>query len=213
VGPVSAERLRELGAHTVGQAALLPEAMLVQWLGPAAGRRVHALAHNRDPRPVQARRRRGSIGSQRAGRRTSLADVDADLVALVERVTRRMRTARRVGRTVVLRLRFGDFSRATRSHTLPVPTASTATILAVARALLAAAAPTIRRRGLTLVGVSVANLEDARAVQLTAGPGGSSLEALDDALDEARSRFGSDAVVRAVLLGRAQGIAMPLLPD
>ena len=182
-------------------------------LGRATGRHLHALAHNRDPRPVQGRRRRGSIGSQRARGRSpwSHESVDADVVALVDRVTRRMRGARRVGRTVVLRLRFGDFTRATRSHTLPRATASTAEILAVARALLAASLPELERRGLTLVGISVANLEDASAVQLVLPFDRVDREALDAALDEVRDRFGSTAITRGVLLGRDPGFTMPLL--
>src|SRR4051794_28000488 len=165
VGPVTSGKLRAKGIATVGQVALLPEGVLVSMLGRATGRHLHALAHNLDPRPVRPRRRRGSIGSQRAGRRRSLEAVDADLVALVERVTRRMRAARRVGRTVVLRLRFDDFARATRSHTLAEATASTTVVLRTARSLLAGAVPMIEQRGLTLVGISVANLEDADAVQ------------------------------------------------
>ncbi|HEY6016365.1 MAG TPA: DNA polymerase IV, partial [Gaiellaceae bacterium] len=159
VGPVTARKLRERGITTVGQVALLPEAVVVGMLGRAQGRHLHALAHNLDPRPVQRRRRRGSIGSQRARGRApwTPASVDADLVALVDRVTRRMRKARRVGRTVVLRLRFDDYSRATRSHTLRRATAGTETILAAARGLLAAVLPTLETRGLTLVGISVAN--------------------------------------------------------
>jgi DNA polymerase-4 len=184
-------------------------------LGRASGRHLHALAHNLDPRPVQARRRRGSIGSQRArGRSPRTAEaVEADLIALVDRVTRRMRIARRVGRTVVLRLRFDDYTRATRSHTLPHPTAQTNIILATARGLLAGAVPTIERRGLTLVGVAVANLENADAVQLLLPFDRRDEQALDAALDEVRERFGSTAITRAVLLGRDGGIAMPLLPD
>ena len=96
-------------------------------LGRASGRHLHALAHNRDPRPVHVGRRRRSMGSQRAlGRRPrSAEDLDAILVGLVDRLGRRLRAARRVCRTVVLRLRFGDFSRATRSHTLPEATSHT----------------------------------------------------------------------------------------
>jgi DNA polymerase IV len=215
VGDATASKLHAWGVTTVGDVARLPEAMLVSMLGRAAGRQLHALAHNRDPRPVQARRRRGSIGSQRAlGRsRRSAAEIDAVLIALVDRVTRRMRTAGRVGRTVVLRLRFDDFSRATRSHTLPFATGHTETILGATRALFAGAAPTIACRGLTLVGVAVANLENATAVQLTLPFERRSTAALDEALDEVRARFGSSAVTRAVLVGRDQGIAMPLLPD
>jgi DNA polymerase IV len=215
VGPVTSGKLRERGITTVGQVAQLSEAALVAMLGRAAGRHIHALAHNHDPRPVEARRRRRSMGSQRAGRRTPrrLGEIDADLVALVDRVTRRMRTAGRVGRTVVLRLRFDDFSRATRSHTLPEGTAQTETILATARGLLASVMPLIERQGLTMVGVAVANLDDDSAVQLTLPFERYSRDALDAVLDEVRDRFGSAAVTRAVLLGRDQGLSPPLLPD
>jgi DNA polymerase-4 len=215
VGRVTAAKLHDRGVMTVGQVAQLPEVMLVSMLGRASGRHIHALAHNRDPRPVDVRRRRRSIGSQRAlGRAPRSADeIDAVVVGLVDRVTRRMRAAGRVGRTVVLRLRFGDFSRATRSHTLPWATAHTTTILATARGLLASAMPMIEHQGLTLVGVTVGNLENARAVQLTLPFDRHSGDALDAALDEVRDRFGSKAITRAVLLGRDQGVSVPLLPD
>jgi DNA polymerase-4 len=211
VGSATARRLEAWKVRTVGQLAALSEPTLVAMLGRAAGRQLHALAHNRDFRRVEPGRRRGSIGSQRAlGRgRHSAESIDASLVAIVDRITRRMRTARRVGRTVVLRLRFGDFERATRSHTLPFATASTQTILATARALLATAMPLIERRGITLVGCAVAMLEDDRTRQLLVGPE----EALDAAIDAVRDRFGSAAITRAVLLGRDPGWSMPLLPD
>ena len=144
-------------------------------------------------------------------------DWKLELVAIpvsdVDRVTRRMRAAGRTGRTVVLRLRFDDFSRATRSHTLPRPTAETHAILTTARWLLAASLPVVERRGLTLVGITVANLYDDSAVQLTLPYGGYSRGALDAAVDEVRTRFGSAAVTRAVLLGRDPGPTVPLLPD
>jgi DNA polymerase-4 len=215
VGPVTARKLRALGLTTVGQVAQLSEASLIALLGLASGRHLHALAHNRDRRPVQVRRRRRSIGAQRAlgSSPRSLADVDAALVALVDRVTRRMRAAGRVGRTVVLRMRFADFSLATRSHTLPHATANTETILITARALLAIAVPMIERRGITLVGVAVSNLDDGRAFQLALAIDRHSSDALDAALDEVRQRFGSTAITRAVLLGRGQGLTIPLLPD
>ncbi len=215
VGKVTAAKLRDRGIATVGQVAKLGEATLVSMLGRAAGRQLHALALNRDPRPVRPNRRRGSIGSQRAfGRRSRSPDaVDTDAVALVDRVTRRMRAAGRVGRTVVLRLRFDDFSRATRSHTLPQPTAETQVILTTMRGLLTTARPMIERRGLTLVGLSVANLDNDDAVQLVLPFERHSCAALDAALDEIRDRFGLDAVTRAVLLGRDRGLTLPLLPD
>jgi DNA polymerase-4 len=212
---VTAEKLRSRGITTVADVALLTEAGLVAILGRASGRHLHALAHNRDPRPVQVRRRRRSIGSQHAlglARRSPEA-IDAVAVGLVDRVTRRMRNAGRVGRTVVLRLRFDDYSRATRSRTLPQATAQTDTILAAVRGLLAAAMPTIARRGLTLVGIAVGNLCDDRAVQLVLPFDRRNRAALDAALDEVRERFGSAAVTRAVLLGRDQGMTVPMLPD
>jgi DNA polymerase-4 len=215
VGSATATKLQGVGIATVGQLAQLPESTLVALLGRASGRHLHALAHNRDPRRVQPRRRRRSIGAQRALGRSpkSLAEVDASLVGLVNRVTRRLRAAERLARTVVLRLRFDDFSRVTRSHTLPHATANTDAILTTARGLLAIAVPMIERRGITLVGVSVTNLEDGRCTQLALRIDRHSSDALDAALDEVRARFGVSAITRAVLLGRRQGLTPPLLAD
>ncbi len=215
VGPATALKLHGHGIATVGEVAALSEATLVTMLGRATGRHLHALAHNRDRRPVQARRRRGSIGAQRALGRAARpqGEIDATLIALVERVCGRMRSAGRAGRTVVLRLRFADFARATRSHTLPRATAQTDAILFAARLLMANAAPIIERRGLTLVGIAVTNLESADRLQLALPLDGHDRDALDAALDEVRRRHGSRAVVRAVLLGRSDRQPPPLLPD
>jgi DNA polymerase-4 len=215
VGPVTAGRLRERGVTTVGEVARLGEAALVSVLGRASGRHLHALAHNRDPRPVQVGRRRRSMGAQRALGRAprSPEALDAIVMALVDRLARRLRAARRVCRTVTLRLRFDDFSRATRSHTLFEATAQTQTILATARGLLAAAMPMIRRRGLTLVGVALANLHDDGAIQLALPFDRRGAAALDATLDDLRERFGTAAVTRAALLGRDEGLSVPLLPD
>ena len=211
VGPATARKLQAWNVRTVGELAALSEPTLAAMLGRSMGRQLHCLARNRDFRRVEAGRRRGSIGSQRAlGRgRHSAETVDATLVGIVDRITRRLRAARRVGRTVVLRLRFGDFDRATRSHTLPFATASTQVILVTARALLATAMPLIERRGITLVGCSVAMLEDDRTRQLLLGPD----EAVDAAVDAIRDRYGRTAIMRAVLLGHDPGFSMPMLPD
>ena len=214
VGRVTAAKLHSRGLRTVGQVAQLDEELLVYMLGRASGRHLHALAHNRDPRPVQTGRRRRSIGSQRAmGRRPkSFEEIDSSVIAIVDRVARRLRAGRRLCRTVVLRLRFDDFTRATRSLTMPRSTDQSQTILDTSRALLAAALPLIESRGITLVGISLTNLEDADLVQLTLTDDWRP-DALDAALDQIRDRFGSNAVTRAVLVGRDPGIAMPLLPD
>jgi DNA polymerase-4 len=215
IGPATAAKLHDRGITIVGELARLGEPTLISLLGRGAGRHLHALANNRDPRPVKPRRRRRSIGSQHAlGRSSKTAEqIDAELIAIVDRVTRRLRAAHRVGRTVVLRMRFGDFSRATRSHTLRYATAQTQTFLAAARGLLTANMPLIAPRGLTLIGVAITNLEDDLPLQLCLplDPDDSTL--LDAALDEIRQRFGPDAITRAVLLGRGDGLTMPLLSD
>jgi DNA polymerase-4 len=214
VGRVTAAKLHDRGLRTVGQVASLDEAVLVSLLGQASGRQLHALAHNRDARRVRTGRRRGSIGSQRAlgrGRWTPEA-IDATVLAIVDRVTRRLRTGPRLCRTVVLRLRFDDFTRATRSHTMRRATDQSEEILGVARGLLAEAASLIERRGITLVGLSLTNLEDADRLQLSLTDDWRPY-ALDAASDAVRDRFGSKALTRAVLLGRDPGISMPLLPD
>jgi DNA polymerase IV len=213
VGPATADRLRARGINTVGEVAGLAEEALVALVGRAAGRKLHALAHNRDPRRVRVGTRRSSMGSQRAlGRGLKSPEaIDATVVAISDRLGRRLRTAGRAFRTVVLRLRFEDFTRATRSHTLAEPSTRTFTILAVARGLLAAAMPTIERKGLTLVGLTLTNLESDGAVQLAMPL--DRQRALDATLDDVRDRFGTSAITRAVLLNRDPGVVMPLLPD
>jgi DNA polymerase-4 len=215
VGPKTAARLDERGIRTVGQVAALTCEALVAMLGRATGKHLHALAHNHDRRRVRTGRRRGSIGSQRAlgWRPITRGEIDATLRALVERVTGRMRRAGRAGRTVVLRLRFDDLQRVTRSQTLPRATAETEVVLRAARDLLGAALPLIEARGLTLVGISVANLENASAVQLVLPFDAAGGTALDAAVDEIRDRYGTTAIARAVLLGRDTGLVVPLLPD
>ena len=215
VGAVTARKLRERGLVTVGQVARLPQSALVSVLGPAAGRHLHALANNRDPRRVRGRRRRRSMGAQRALGQSprSEHELDTVLLGLVDRLGRRLRAAGRVARTVTLRLRFRDFSRATRSHTMPEATAQTQPILGTARGLLAASMPLIEANGITLLGVSLANLGGVHMVQLELPLGRKGRYELDAALDEIRDRFGSAAMTRAALLGRDPGITVPLLPD
>jgi DNA polymerase-4 len=148
----------------------------------------------------------------------SPAQVDAVVIGLVDRITGRMRAAGRTGRTVTLRLRFNDFGRATRSHTLPWATSSTQTILATARQLVATAAPLIAERGLTLVGFAVSEIDRSGAEQLllpfSAAQGQpKDVGAVDAAVDRVRRRYGKSALTRGVLVGRDPGVEMPHLPD
>jgi len=215
VGAATAERLRSRGVRTIGELARVPEGALAAMLGGAAGRHLHALANLRDPRVVRTRPRRHSIGSQHAfgRRRRTPEELDAELMAIVDRVLRRVRAARRVGRTVTLRLRFDDFSRATRSQTLPHPTARTSVVLAAVRELFRDAQPLIAERGLTLVGIALSNLADDLPLQLPLPFDPDDAALLDEALDEIRDRYGSAAVTRGVLLHRGADLVMPLLPD
>jgi DNA polymerase-4 len=215
VGQVTAARLRERGVRTVGQLEAYGEAGLVSLLGRALGRHLHALAHNVDPRPVRVGRRRRSMGAQRAlgTRPRSPGELAAILTGLVDRLSRRLRAAHRVCHTVTLRMRFADFSRATRSRTLREPTARTEVIRATARGLLHAARPLIDANGITLIGLALSNLDNADAVQLTLPFDDAGAAALDETLDALRDRFGSAAITRAVLLGHDDGPAVPLLPD
>jgi DNA polymerase IV len=215
VGKVTAAALHRLGVTTVAEVAALSEPELVSMLGVGSGRHLHALAHLKDPRPVVTGRRRGSIGSQSALGRSpkSPTAIDAVLVGIVDRVTRRMRAAHRVGRTVTLRFRFDDFTRATRSATMALATADTEAVLATGRGLLEIAMPMVRERGLTMLGLAVSNLANGDAIQLTLPFARPRASALDAAVDAARDKFGGRALTRAVLLHRDPGVQMPVLPE
>ncbi len=215
VGKVTSKKLRERSLTTVADVARLDEDALIAILGRASGRHLHALAHNRDPRPVEVGRRRHSIGTQRAlGRRPRSPDqLDVDLIALVDRLARRLRNAHRVTRTVTLRLRFDDLTRVTRSHTLHESTTHTVTLLTAGRALLADALPLIEERGITLIGITFSSLSNDDAVQMALPFDKASATAMDTTLDSLRERFGSSSVTRGVLLGRRDGLQVPLLPD
>jgi len=165
---------------------------------------------------VTPREPRRSIGAQSAfpsGSRT-VEEVDALAAGLVDRISGRLRKAGKVCRTITVGFRFDDFSRATRSHTLSGPTAQTEQILGAVRELLNAARPMIKERGLTLLGISLGNLESDEAVQMELPLSGDSEDrsALDAALDDVRSRFGADAIMRASLVDR-DDVTVPLLPD
>jgi DNA polymerase-4 len=215
VGPVTAERLASRGVLTVGDLARLEEATVRSIVGAAVGRHVHALALLRDPRPVRPGRRRGSVGAQRAlGRFAgSRSELDAVLVGLVDRVTGRLRRAARAGSTVVVRVRYGDMSRASRSRTLRHPTTETGVVLAAARSLLESLDATIAERGISLLGLAVGRLSDDSVLQLSLPLQARAPAALDAVVDAVRDRYGREAIGRARLLGRPPGIEVPLLDD
>ena len=217
VGAKTSEKLQVHGIYTVAQVAELSESMLGSLVGAAMGRQLYALSRNIDRRRVHTAVQRRSVGAQRAlgRRRVTPAELDAVVIGLVDRITRRMRAAERTGRTVVLRLRFDDFTRITRSHTMPRATASTAPILGAARDLVGATHSLIAERGITLIGFAVSNIDRGGAQQLELPLDGSGPELmdLDAAVDRVRRRYGNAAVTRGVLVGRDPGLEMPQLPD
>jgi DNA polymerase IV len=218
VGAVTADKLRAHGIETVADVAELSESMLASMAGGAMGRQLYALSRNIDRRRVTTGVRRRSVGAQRAlgraGNSMSSAEVDAVVIGLIDRIAGRMRAAGRTGRTVTLRLRFNDFGRATRSHTLPWATCSTQALLGTARQLVAAAAPLIAERGLTLVGFAVSEIDRDGAEQLVLPfTTGAEPAQVDTAIDSVRRRYGRSALTRGVLVGRDAGLEMPHLPD
>jgi DNA polymerase-4 len=214
VGPVTEEALRSAGVNTVGEVAELAPELLVAKLGPAAGRHIHRLANNLDPRPIEVGRRRRSIGSQRSFPVGTIDRSGAQeiLLEVTDRVTRRLRTGERIGRTVTIRLRYADYRAGTRSRTLIEATNATAAVLETATELLDEAWADVSERGLTRLGIAVSGLTDDTALQLTLPFTKHDRHRLDEAVDQIRDRFGLDAVTRAPLVGRPT-IEMPLLPD
>jgi DNA polymerase-4 len=215
VGAVTAEKLHRIGIRTVGELADLESATAERLLGKAAGAHLHALARLRDPRPVDTTRRRGSIGSQRAlgTRPRSAEELDVILTQILDRLTRRLREHDRVCRTLVLRLRFGDYTKATRSHSVKHPTDRTAVLLSVARSLLSSARPLIEERGITLIGISLSHLERVDSIQPELPLDWDDGARLDTVLDAVRDRFGAAAVARGTQLGRDPGWSTPVLPE
>lgn len=215
VGKATAAKLHGLGIHTVGELAELEAATAERILGRAAGAHLHALSRLRDPRPVDTTKRRGSIGSQRAlgTRPRTPEELDLILTQIIDRLGRRLREHNRASRTVVLRLRFGDFAKATRSRSLRSPTDRTWVLLDVARGLMESTLPEIADRGITLIGVSFSQLERADAVPPELPLDWEDGARLDTVLDAVRDRFGASSVARATQLGRDPGWSTPALPE
>ncbi|MFN8035886.1 MAG: DNA polymerase IV [Acidimicrobiia bacterium] len=201
VGPATYRRLERFGVETIGDLARIPEATLAGTLGASLGSHLHALAWNRDDRPVEPERPVKSIGHEETFAR-DIADREGlarEVARLSERVGVRLRKASRTARTVQLKVRFPDFRTITRASTLPSPTDLTGDISRVARDLLA---PIDVSEGVRLLGVSVSHLAEATTVQPAlpldapdqADRGALERGALERAVDAVRDRFGDDAV-------------------
>ncbi len=220
VGPVTATKLHDHGIDTVGDLAGAGGAHLGQFLGPHAGRHLRALAHNRDPRPVDTRRRDRTMGAQRAlGQRVRTRDeLRREILALAEKVAVRLRKANRLTRTVTVRYRTAELRHESRSRTLPEPSDNTQLLTGTADDLLLelvdgphGPGSRLGRVGCSLVGITYSGLCTPDAVQLAFRfpEEGRPTERLDEMVDGIRERWGRTAVERASLAGHGGG--MPVL--
>ncbi|HEX5006281.1 MAG TPA: DNA polymerase IV, partial [Hyphomonadaceae bacterium] len=209
VGPATKARLAEAGVTTIGQLAQHSPHSVQRLLGQAIGQKLSELAWNRDPRPVQTRRRAHSAGAQSAlGRRPATERVFRPvLLHLAERIAGRLRAKSRPARTVTVRVRFSSMRAVTRAVTLPAPILSTAALMEIAVELVRGVlSDNDHERAITLLGISASNLGEESCVQLElpfrcADDGrrsgtrkGMARVRADHAVDAIRNRFGWEAV-------------------
>ena len=206
VGPVTLDRLADLGITKIGELAETPTSLLAAHLGPHRARHLRALAWNRDPRGVAMGRRSSSVGAQRAfgGDHRDPAYLRAVLSRLASRVGARLRRGGRAGRTLTVRARFRDFQSITRATTMRTATASSAVMYRTALDLTIAVLDEFPDRGLSLLGISMSHLVPASPLQLElpmfnddfvgGSPRELELQALDAAVDDLRERFGKRTV-------------------
>ncbi|MEZ5167891.1 MAG: DNA polymerase IV [Acidimicrobiales bacterium] len=206
VGPATARRLSAMGIETVGDLAAQPRQRIEAGLGRAAGAQLHALANGLDDRPVVVDHELKSIGHEETFARdlTTPAQLGPHVVRMADAVAARARRAAMSGRTITLKIRFGDFTTITRSVTLPEPVDSARTIGQEAASLLARIDPT---PGVRLLGVSLSQLVDSSTRQLTFDDAsGPSWTDTDQVIDDIRSRFGSAAIGPAALVRPGRGM-------
>jgi DNA polymerase-4 len=222
VGPVTRARLAERGIRTIGELAATPGTSLQQLLGRAIGSKLGALAWNEDARSIETTHRAGSVGAQSAfGRKEKSEElIRTTLRHLADRVATRLRAKERAGRTVTVRVRFGDMRSITRSVTLPAAISATPTLAGVARSLVETALNDHPEETvISLLAISVSQLVYEPALQLELPyelgddeqrPGttaGAARWALDRSVDAVRERFGRTSVGYAsVSLGELGGV-------
>ena len=203
VGPKAEAALKRRGIETIGQLAGLRPEEVEREVG-SLGVKLHQLANGIDDRPVIAEHSPKSMG----GETTFPADVDdpeiirAHLLSLAEKVAKRLRGEGIRARTVVLKLRYADFTTITRRRTLGEYFDGGKVLYETALALFQRTAKT--GDSYRLVGIHAADFEPQGAVQLSLALDGSrSSRNVDTAVDDIRARFGSGSVTRARLLGEA----------
>jgi DNA polymerase IV len=209
VGPVTKARLSEIGVHTIGQLAKMPEWSLERLVGRAAKEKLTALAWNRDPREIRTHRRAQSAGAQSAlGKKPADERVlRPTLRHLADRIGTRLRGKSRPGRTVTVRVRFANLHSVTRSVTLDAPISATAILAEIAHELVCKVlADNPNEKIISLLAISVSHLEKHWDVQLELPLGledderrpgtkrGMARWKADCAVDMIRDRFGWESV-------------------
>jgi DNA polymerase-4 len=202
VGPATLSKLHRIGVLTIADLADLPEENVVAVLGRSQGRHLHSLANGHDERSVEPDRTMKSIGHEETFSRDHhlRSTLEHELVQFADSVASRLRAQGLVGRTVQLKVRFGDFTTITRSTTLAVAVDDSRSLLEAGRGLLALVDPS---QGVRLLGLSVSGLSSDSSRQLTfdeaiSGPG---WQEADRTIDEIRARFGEEAIGPAVAAG------------
>lgn len=204
VGPKTEQQLHRLGLRTVGDLAHTPRSTLERALGVAAGRHLADLAWGRDERAVEADDVERSIGNEQTFARDidDPEEVKRELLKLSEEVARRLRAHDVVARTLVLKVRFADFTTITRSKTLPEAVDTTHDTYVTVAALYDALH--LQRARIRLVGVRAEGLRPAaeRSEQLAFDTPEHGWRDADRARDQATARFGKGAVRPARLVQR-----------
>ena len=199
VGKATEERLRQLGIRTIRQLAAYPEEVLQRQFGELGGH-LHRLANGIDDRPVETGRDAKSVSAEHTYQQDTREQdtIERTLLALAEDVGARLRSQGLRGRTVQLKLRFGDFHTLTRRRTLPGPTDANDTIYKTVCGLLAEVP--LEGRLVRLLGVGVSGFDRPAQASLFADEEVLEHSALDDAVDALRKRYGSDTIRRGKLL-------------
>ena len=210
VGPATRRRLDRFGVRTIGDLAALPEETITGAVGVAHGHHLRSLAWNRDERDVEPKRRVKSVGHEETFPRDvhDRSILQREVLRFADRVASRLRKSGLAGRTVQLKIRYSDFRTITRARTLAEPTDLAADLARTGSALLAAVD---LGDGVRLLGLSVQQLDMARAVQGALGLGNEESPAESDevhrqrgdferSVDRVRARYGDDAVLPARLM-------------
>lgn len=157
IGPMTLEKLHRLSIRTVADLAAADVVAVASVVGKNLAQHLVDLANGRDERRVEASREAKSV-SQEETLEVDVTDPSV-LTNLLRRqagrVAERLREGRSAGRTVTLKVKFGDFRTVTRSTSLPLPTDDPDLIGETAARLLAHLDVT---EGVRLVGVGVSGI-------------------------------------------------------